>query len=191
MSFQVETALVLHSDRETPVLTFAGLCAGGPVVHGITTRLGGVSVLPYHSLNLSLSVGDNPAAVAENRGRAARAVGVDGLPTVRPRQVHGCHVSVLDSDAPAESPTADALVTNRRGLALAMTYADCLPIVIVDESSPCRWCTPVGRLGRRRDVDAWKAMCAQGVARRTRSVLGPSIGPAVPGREDVVEQCCP
>jgi len=39
------------------------------VRHAFSTRKGGVSVPPYHSLNLGLSVGDNPAAVRENRRR--------------------------------------------------------------------------------------------------------------------------
>lgn len=195
MSFQVETGLVLHSDRETPFLTFAGLSAGGRVVHGITTRLGGVSVPPYHSLNLGLSVGDDPAAVIENRERAARAVGVDGLPTVRPQQAHGCRVSVLSSGAPAEPPTADALVTGRRGLALAMTYADCLPILLVDESVPVLGLVHAGWRGSVAGVtvEAWKAMSAQG-ARPANSVayLGPAIGPCCyQVGEDVVEQVLP
>jgi hypothetical protein len=47
-----------------------------PVAHGFSPRGGGVSAPPWHALNLGASVGDDPAAVVENRRRVARAFGV-------------------------------------------------------------------------------------------------------------------
>ncbi len=195
MSFQVETGLALHSDREAPVLTFPGLSAGGTVVHGITTRLGGVSAPPYHTLNLSLSVGDDPTAVSENRQRAARAVGLDSLPVVRASQVHGCRVGVIRAEAPPESPRADALATDRSGLALSMTYADCLPIILVDETVPVIGLVHAGWRGSVAGVavEAWEAMRSIGARSETTvAYLGPSIGPCCYQiGEDVVERVLP
>ena len=58
----------------------------------VTTREGGVSEGGYRSLNLSLSVGDDPAAVLENRRRAAAAFGADPADFVFADQVHETRV---------------------------------------------------------------------------------------------------
>src|SRR5260370_13080006 len=63
-----------------------------PVPHGFTTRDGGVSEGPYRSLNLSLSVGDSPAHVAENLRALAREVGVRSFQIQTAAQVHGARV---------------------------------------------------------------------------------------------------
>src|SRR5438045_9368771 len=94
---------------DIPLTTFAGL-ASPTVVHGVTTRAGGVSVGQYCSLNLGASVGDAEAAVAENRARLARALGFAPARLVTTPMVHGKRVLVVD-DGPA--PTAPAV---RRGL---------------------------------------------------------------------------
>src|SRR5215471_14620333 len=70
---------------------FGGLCADAFV----TARPGGVSAGPYESLNLGLGVGDDPAAVVENRRRLAAAIGADLGDFVFTRQVHGAGVRVV------------------------------------------------------------------------------------------------
>jgi YfiH family protein len=81
-------------------------------------------------LNVGDHVGDDPAAVAENRARVARAA---GLPPVGGwswmEQVHGADVAVVTAPL-APPPVADALVTATRGLPLAVVTADCAPIVL-------------------------------------------------------------
>ncbi|MFZ5872145.1 MAG: laccase domain-containing protein, partial [Actinomycetota bacterium] len=96
----------------------------GTVVRALTGRAGGVSTGPYAALNLGDHVGDDAAAVAENRRRVAAAAGGS---LVVARQVHGRGVAVVDAPwagAPAE---ADALVTDRPQLLLAVLVADCVP----------------------------------------------------------------
>lgn len=95
----------------------------------VTTREGGVSRGAYATLNLGRSTGDRPEAVAENRRRAARALGFDGMLT--PRQVHGTRV-VLVEQAGQEPGEADALVTDRPGLLLGVLGADCPGVLLVD-----------------------------------------------------------
>jgi YfiH family protein len=96
--------------------------------HGFFTRLGGVSTGPYASLNCSLSGADDPAAVAENRKRAAAAVGVGAL--VGLSQVHGAAVvSVEQPWQPGTGPRADAMVTRTPGIGLAIITADCVPVL--------------------------------------------------------------
>lgn len=97
--------------------------------HGFFTRRGGVSVGAYASLNCGLRGDDDPAHVAENRARARSALGAACL--VGLRQVHGPRVLVADPGW-TTPPEADALVTDRPGLALGILTADCAPVLFHD-----------------------------------------------------------
>lgn len=99
----------------------------------VTDRFGGVSPAPYDSLNLATHVGDRVEHVEENRRRVATAVGVDIAHLVTLSQVHG--TEVLEVETSAVHLTGDGLVTSRPGLALAILVADCVPILLVDETS--------------------------------------------------------
>jgi YfiH family protein len=92
-------------------------------------RAGGVSVAPWESLNLGLHVGDDPAAVRENRRRLRKALQLPAEP-VWLQQVHGTAVWRADGApiGPA-GPIADAAVTDRPGEVLAIMVADCLPVL--------------------------------------------------------------
>lgn len=95
----------------------------------MSTRAGGVSAGAHATLNLKPDVGDDPAAVAENRARFAAALG--GTP-VWLEQVHGVRVVRLDRShaAPgAAPPVADASVCTEPGLACTVQVADCLPVL--------------------------------------------------------------
>src|SRR5688572_18527264 len=80
----------------------------------MTTRLGGVSAWPWHSLNLGLSSGDAASAVQANRKRVAQA---SGARHVYMSQVHGDRVLKLDASSVEGSHTADAAWTDDAGLA--------------------------------------------------------------------------
>jgi len=98
--------------------------------HGFFTRRGGVSQGPYASLNASLSSGDDPAAVRDNRAGAARALAADPALLVGLHQVHGPDViRVTDPWPPGQGPKADAMVTDRPGIALGIITADCAPVL--------------------------------------------------------------
>jgi YfiH family protein len=91
-----------------------------------TGRAGGVSEGPYASLNLGRWTDDDPAAVAENRRRAA-----DGAPIAFARQVHGTRVVALDgAPAEAEVAEADGVVTRAHGVAAMVLTADCVPVAL-------------------------------------------------------------
>ena len=92
-----------------------------------STRRGGVSEGPYRSLNLGRSTDDLPDAVAENRRRWLTALGLDPGRFANAGQVHGR--TVVRVDTPGLQPSCDALVTTTPGLALAVTAADCLPLL--------------------------------------------------------------
>ena len=104
--------------------------------HGFFTRHGGVSVGPYASLNCSLSGQDAPDAVRENRARAARLLGAEPAKLVGLTQVHGIEVATVDAPWPhGAGPKADAMVTDRPGVALGIITADCTPVLLEDRQA--------------------------------------------------------
>ncbi|MEA2362557.1 MAG: purine-nucleoside/S-methyl-5-thioadenosine phosphorylase / adenosine deaminase [Thermoleophilaceae bacterium] len=106
-----------------------------------STRRGGVSEGPYRSLNLGVLTDDEPERVAENRGRLARAAGVDTGDVVMGWQVHGTDLRDWDGPDPQaayaqpgdkELPRVDGHVTAEVGLALLVLVADCYPVALSD-----------------------------------------------------------
>ncbi len=107
----------------------------GKIPHGFLGRIGGVSIGIYASLNCSLGSDDLRENVLENRRRAVNAV-LAGAQLSRVYQIHSADVvtvtSPIDQDDP---PRADALVTDRPGLLLAVQTADCVPVLFADEKA--------------------------------------------------------
>ncbi|HUX72325.1 MAG TPA: peptidoglycan editing factor PgeF [Steroidobacteraceae bacterium] len=91
-----------------------------------TTRVGGVSLAPYESLNLGDHVGDRAEAVALNRRRLREAARLPAEPLWL-RQAHGADVADADRGAPGGA--ADAAVTRAQGRVLAILTADCMPVL--------------------------------------------------------------
>lgn len=106
-----------------------------PLPHGFFTRIGGVSDGPFASLNCSISSGDAPDALRENRRRVAAAIGVDPPRLLGLTQVHGIAVATVSEPwRPGDGPRADAMVTGRPGLALGIITADCGPVLLADRA---------------------------------------------------------
>lgn len=95
-----------------------------------STRHGGVSPAPYASLNLGKSTDDAPENVVENRRRFCQALGFEPGQLAWSRQVHGD--LVRRADAPGGAEGFDALVTAKPGVVLAVSVADCTPILVFD-----------------------------------------------------------
>jgi polyphenol oxidase len=150
-----------------------------PGVHGVfTTRAGGVSMPPYAELNLALHVGDDPAAVAENRALAAAAIGVPAARLAFAEQVHGNAVALLDAP-PETPPVVDAMVTTTHGLALVVMVADCVPVLLADAEAGVVAVAHAGRKGVELGVvaAAVRAMVTCGAdVEQVAVCLGPSIG---------------
>lgn len=148
-----------------------------------TDRWGGVSAAPYEELNLGGAVGDDRAAVLRNRELAAKALGLEATRVVWMNQVHGPDVAVVDGPwaTEADIPQVDALVTARRGLALAVLTADCVPVLIADPVAGVVAAAHAGRPGMLAGVvpAAVEAMVGLG-ADPARMVA--RTGPAVCGR---------
>jgi len=113
------------------LLRFSALGSLDGIVHGISTRAGGVSQGRCASLNVSYSVGDTPANVDENLRRLAQAVGTESERLFWPYQVHGRQVTEVTPSTP-ERPRCDVLITRSRERWLLLRFADCTPVLIAD-----------------------------------------------------------
>ena len=148
----------------------------------ITTRAGGVSQAPFDSLNLSYRVGDDERAVDANRDYIRALVPSEPFWL---QQVHGA--TVIEAFTPARAsgaadfatlPAADAAFTREPSVVLAISIADCMPVLVSDVKGSVIGAAHAG----------WRGLCggvienlvhAMGIAPADALVyLGPCIGPA-------------
>jgi YfiH family protein len=146
-----------------------------------TTRAGGVSAPPFDTFNLGDHVGDDPAAVAANRARLAKATGLGEGRLVWMNQVHGNRVEFVESAQDRAFDDTDALVTSTPRLALAVVTADCVPVLMADARAGVVAAVHAGRVGAQKGVVArtLEVMVKAGANPEDVSVL---LGPAVSGR---------
>jgi len=96
-----------------------------------TTRTGGMSRGRYESLNLAAHVDDEPAKVRTNQ---RTLLDTQHLPHA-PRWLHQVHgTRTVDTDDSGDPIEADAVYTNRPDRICAVLSADCLPILLRDQS---------------------------------------------------------
>ncbi len=155
--------------------------AGDPPPHAFFTRQGGVSTGCFESLNCGFGAGDSTTAVAENRRRAARTLGLDAGRLLTCRQVHGSRVVRVTTPWDiAAAPEADGLATRTPGLALGVLTADCAPVLFWDRAAGVIGAAHAGWQGALSGVleATVDAMVGLGAATaRIRAVIGPCIGP--------------
>jgi polyphenol oxidase len=183
------TDAIVRAMGAATVVQSAILGSQDGIVHAFSTRQGGVSTGPFATLNLGQSVGDDPASVEENRRRFFGGFGIAPMQVVRAKQVHGDGVLRVDAglvgrtgfprclvDEPAEF---DALITNVPGLALVVSTADCLPILIYDPVHQAAAAVHAGWRGTAKRV-AVQTLAAMREAHGTspadcRAAIGPGI----------------
>ncbi len=144
----------------------------------VTDRRGGRSASPYDTFNLGAHVGDDPGAVASNRERLARELGVPGERLVWMEQVHGTGVAVVDGPVEAPLPATDALVTRTPGLVLCVLVADCVPVLLADPVAGVVAAVHAGREGVRQGVVPATLAAMRGLGSRpgdTTALLGPAV----------------
>jgi YfiH family protein len=145
----------------------------------MSTRAGGVSLVPFDSLNLSVGVGDDPAAVAENR---ARWLATLGHPPVWLHLVHGRAVLRLHAGGPEHPATpADAAWTTDVGVVCQVTAADCMPVLFALRDGSAVGAAHAGWRGLAAGVlEATVAAICEGTGAAPDALqawLGPCIGP--------------
>ncbi|MDA5194776.1 peptidoglycan editing factor PgeF [Govanella unica] len=151
--------------------------------HGFFTRQGGISRGVYTSLNCGPGSADDPAHVVENRRRVVERLAEDLISTDLPLcslyQVHG--PAVVHVTAPwdaANRPEADAMVTDRPGIALGILTADCTPVLFADPQAGVVGAAHAGWKGALYGVlgATITAMERLGASRsRIQAAIGPTI----------------
>lgn len=150
-----------------------------PVPHGFFTRRGGVSTGAFASLNCSLSSPDDRVAVLENRARVARSLGTEPARLVGLTQVHGAEVvTVTQPWQPGQGGKADAMVTDRRDVALGIVTADCAPVLFVDEARNIVGAAHAGWRGAVAGV-LEATVAAMGALGASPPTIAAAIGPCI------------
>jgi YfiH family protein len=181
------------------------------LVHGIFTREGGYSRPPYHSLNISLSSGgERYEDAVRNRFLALQCLDIAAYPCATMWMIHSARVLTLDGDDWPDwgkdwphgvysldelgypqgtrlqwtfkpRTKADALITRKRGVALTMSTADCVPLLFYDPATEAIGVAHAGWRGTARGIAAATvAAMREQFGTRPADLLvgvGPSIGP--------------
>ena len=150
--------------------------------HGIFTRHGGVSDIPYKSLNTGYKTGDREDNVIQNLEIVKATLGADQLALMN--QVHGQDILVLKRDNLSEGDgriSADALVTDVAGLALTVRQADCQGIILFEDQKKMLALVHCGWRGNVANILALtvKVMKNQYGCNPSHTIaaIGPSLGP--------------
>ena len=151
----------MKNEDTVPYLSYPALEAAGIVVHGFSTRMGGVSKGHLASMNLGFSRGDEDIHVHENFERIAASIGFAVSDMVFSSQTHTTNIRVVTDQDRGKGITraldytdVDGLVTNIPGLVLTTFYADCVPLFFVDPVakaiglSHSGWKGTVGKIGK-------------------------------------------
>ena len=160
------------------------------LVHGFSTRVGGVSkVYGGNALNLGFTAHDTRAAVERNRREFISALAKERkksgassaeLPLITLRQIHSDLIHRIAEMPKDNAPLAgDGMVTDVPGILLGILTADCLPLILVD---PKRHAIGVFHAGWRGTA---KRIAEKGVGemhrwfgsdpRDLKAAIGPSI----------------
>lgn len=152
----------LNNTDTTPYLTYKKLEEIPFIMHGFSTRLGGVSQGIFNSMNLALNRGDKIEDVMANYNRLCKSIGLDVGTLVASSQDHNTFVRTVTENQygigitkPKDIESVDALITNRMNVTLVTYYADCTPLFFVDTKlkaiglAHAGWRGTVGRIAEK------------------------------------------
>lgn len=146
--------------------------------HGYFTRAGGVSDGIYGSLNIGTGSADDQALVRENRRRVAEWMGVPADHLLTAHQIHSPDVIVAREPFSGERPKADGIVTDRPGIAVGASSADCGPVLFADSQARVVGAAHAGWKGAFTGVLENTIAAMEGLGARRANIvaaLGPSI----------------
>ena len=183
-----ETVLTVKENRGVTYLSFPILEDTGLVSHAFSTRLGGVSMGDFATMNFSFTRGDDRDDVLENYRRMAAALGVDRERMVLTWQTHTTNVRRVTEEDEGKGIVrdrdyrdVDGLITDIPGITLVTFFADCVPLYFLDPVhkaiglSHSGWRGTVKRMGQVT-VDAMK----EAFGTRPEDIIA-CIGPSICG----------
>ncbi|MCR4716799.1 MAG: peptidoglycan editing factor PgeF [Lachnospiraceae bacterium] len=176
----------LNTDHEVPFVENEAFRAFSNIIHGFSTRLGGVSAGIYESMNLGLYLDDERANVIENYKRFSDALGVDYERISCPNQIHNSNVLVVTNKDAGDGITrdlshkdVDAQITNEANIPLIVYSADCVPILFCDPVKNVIGSAHAGWRGTVAGIAAKVVNKMQDVygsdPKDIRALIGPSI----------------
>lgn len=195
-----ESTITLRERYEIPFLTFEHLENTGMVIHGISTRMGGVSTGDCATMNLSFERDSSEEAVRTNYELLGAAMGFRTDSLVLSQQTHTTNVRVVTEKDRGKGflkerdyKEVDGLITNVPGITLATFYADCVPLLFVDPVhkaiglSHSGWRGTVGKIGK---ITVEKMTEQYGTdPKEVLAAIGPSICQSCyEVSEDVIEE---
>lgn len=161
MKFNSKT-MTIHNADSVPYLTYNSLSEIDFINHAFSTKLGGVSMGEFTSMNFAFNRGDNPDSVTENYKRFCKSAGFDYNTLTASAQDHNTYVRAVTTEnvgtgiyKPRDIESVDALITNQKGVTLVTYYADCTPLFFVDTNKKAiglahaGWRGTVGRIGEK------------------------------------------
>lgn len=173
-------AFVIKTESGVPVVKSELLERAGGVVHGFSTRQGGVSTGIWSQLNLGYNRGDNPSLVRENYRRFCSAIGANPDMMIRNRQVHGDVVRpVTAADVGGAPWEADGLVTQEVGLCLAIPTADCIPVLLYEPRRRCIAAVHSGWRGTAKAISVRAVECMEKEYGCDPSQILVAVGPGI------------
>jgi len=159
---------MIRSDPEGSDIIRPAIFAGaGGLVAAMSTRKGGVSGESL-GMNLSFRVGDREENVRKNRELFFGSLSIPLNSLAVPGQIHSAVVSSVEEAG--EYPDRDGLVTSTKGLALVVSVADCVPVLLYDPALPAVGAIHAG----------WRGS-SQGIVARGVELMKEQFG-AEPGR---------
>ena len=180
--------------KGVPYLSYPMLENTGIVMHGFSTRLGGVSTGHCATMNISTTRGDDPDAIKENKRRIAAAIGVKVEDFTYTFQTHTTNVAAVEESGRGKQfMETDGLVTNVPGICLVTFYADCVPLFFVD---PVHRAIGLSHSGWKGTVHKMGKVTVERMREKfgtDPSQVGAAIGPSICQEcyevsEDVIEQ---
>jgi len=181
--FKTKGSLKLYQDM---LLTQTGL-----VKQGFSTKMGGISLDSYSSLNLAFHVGDEDKRVNNNRVIFSSSLGINKDDWVTLNQVHSDKVLVISQDDKGKGSSSlstvmgegDAMITNDVGIPVVTFYADCISLFIVDEKNRAIGLAHAGWKGTLQEIGV-KTLTAMNIKFGTKpDACTIAIGPGI-------DQCC-
>lgn len=138
---------------------------------------------PYSGFSACHYTGDSPDHILACRSALCRMLGIAPERLVIPRQTHSANVAMIHGAGPSgivQTPeNVDALVTDQRGIALAVNTADCVPLIMFDTEAGViaavhsGWRGTVARIAAK----AVEAMLQAGASpQHIHAAMGPCIG---------------
>lgn len=173
-------------DAKLAYITFDSLENTGLVKHCFSTRLGGVSKGIFSTMNLSFVRGDDKEAVLENYKRIAEVLECKTSDIVCSQQTHTTNIKRVTKEDCGNGvivdncfKDVDGLITNEAGVVLGTSYADCVPLYIVDIENKA---IGLSHSGWRGTVEQMGRVTLEAMAKEFGSepenvkvVIGPSI----------------